>query len=791
MRVSSTGTRVRVCVSTVGLCFAFMAPSALSAAPPSQEGSAPPSQDGEIDDVRLAKRKRRKAKAKSKETSAPDEKAIGANEPAGQAPPSASNTAPTTNAASAKESSSDDARNDDASNTKQGGEGASAFDDEPLPFFHSFRRASGFGGKVGSGLVFLGQQDGIATGYAQMFGQVDGQFGDSGFGIHVDADVRLSSFANFSLFEPRLPTYTNGAGEPVDNPADAGRAEADYYGETVQNPSAFYRQPGTFNTGRTNDYLRIQSLNITYDSASFGGTVGRMFIVSAAQAQVDGVEGHFVLNGLGSIGAFGGLKPNPWHQQVVGASSGGFIPNPETGELQPVRWGTFAPDPLLSFAGGTQGAYSNEIGLGYPWTQFLSLRHATVGTYGNLRLSSFWLDAALVGDFYTNVEFNPIVVQELEDRDIQPEILDRVWVYTTGGVRLLDGLTASWRGTVDLVGARVLTPRDAYVDVTWRDLGPVTLSATYYKVNTYATASSFFRFFQPLEQNAYNGPNPDAPGDGVDFNNPGVQAGIAAAGINNTQLFLVDRDRLRAEIAVEVLGAMQVYGRGQVERRADAVFIAQDIGAAYGAFGAGLGNIANTLSDPGSLCFVDAEQQPTNSPQTPLAYNGQPGSNVTVPVNQDLCRWGGSVGIRDPFLANIGSFDLRLTHMNGYFQSTTRVGGNVGAGLFGSIWLQVGGSIELNTNERTYGVYDVVPEQGQFGGFGTFYPTVTNVYAVNTAVTWNVFDLEGYGGLFLEGAYAGFIEDLPYQGVRDLNGPYTGEKVQVLHNLSGRAMWRF
>ena len=49
----------------------------------------------------------------------------------------------------------------------------SSIEDEPLPLFHSFRRAGGFGGKVGAGLVFLGQQNGAATGYGQVFGQVD------------------------------------------------------------------------------------------------------------------------------------------------------------------------------------------------------------------------------------------------------------------------------------------------------------------------------------------------------------------------------------------------------------------------------------------------------------------------------------------------------------------------------------------------------------------------------------------------------------------------------------------
>lgn len=645
-----------------------------------------------------------------------------------------------------------------------------------LPARHSFRTRDSFDGKLGVGAMYMHAAPlGASTGFGQIFwqGDYDG-IGGTGFSVHWDLDLRAGL-----AFERRDRTFINKLGQPitVDDDGNYGPIRqcedaAFPYDPSLLNPceeagplnppladTELTRTPGTFYTGRTYDYLRIDQLYASWNTDFFGVSVGRLFVAPAAQAQVDGVDVSVGLGRLGRAGLFAGLKPNPWHQQVVGAASGGGLFDGAGGFFAPL-WGDVVTDEDFSYK--HSGPYSNDIGVGLPWLQLGSSRFLTTGMYASLRTRSFSIDTAAALDLFNMV---------LPDDDM-PSGLDRLWLHTHGGWRIFGPVTLAFRGTVDVIGARPLMPRDLFVDLRWRDLGPFTFGASYFKVNTFATALSYSTYFramedpdgvvakQDLEKNPWRG-------------DPNVQlaADIANNNLNNGRLFLVDRDRVKLDAALSFAGTLQVYGELIGERRGDVLFVPeqsplQGIDGLRDSFDALLGG----------LCFFP----PDDDDKTV-------GINPSMPVHDDLCRLGGSVGLRDPFLAGMGSLDLRLTYLDGYFQSTKRLSSRVGTALADVLWLEIGGAIEENHNHRVFS--NASPPYDAALGVPFLTARTTNVYSLDASAAWRV-----WRGLTLEASYFGFLEDVPFQGDSldyPRQVPQRRDSTQYVQSVFVRSLYRF
>jgi len=697
-------------------------------------------------------------------------------------------------------------------------------DNSPAPIVHTFRRENSVNGKVGTGLFlahswpFNGR-----TGYVTTFteGDASGLFG-TGLGLHWDVEVRGALSAFEARTDPAYATNSNGLRTPV--------------GELGADP--FYRQTGTFVTGRTTDYLRIDRLALSYDVSFFGIDLGRSRIPEAALTVVDGLNLRFDF-GLARFGVFGGLKPNPWHQQVVGAGAGGFVPVPlfdgdGPAEHVPVRWGTTQIDPSRGFTGETTGPYSNDIGgslfgQGYPWTQVGSYRFQTLGLAGALRFNPAFVDAALVVDtFYDPNTTISRTTGELVPGDSGFQ-LDRVWLYTAGGARIFDPLTASWRGTLDVIGARPLQPRDLFFDITWRNLGPVTLSLTYFKINTFATAYSFARFFRPLENPSRlqtndvmtarertemiqaGGVTQETSDQLVDRQNQFLAAG---ANINNTNLFVVDRDRVTATASVFLGDSFQLYTDLVGERRNDFMYVLQDdVGAAFESYSDSLTLLGDTL--PQQFLCSQPQALENYDPNDPNDVNKQTpppgllvGSNRTMPVWADRCKLGFTVGMRDPFLGRIGTFDLRFTQLWGYFSSTTRLSGRLGIAMGDRLSLDFASGFERNDNHRVYQpgvrrcggqgppdcnpVVITAPQNGTEAADTDFrfLPWPTNVYDLSASLTWRIL-----AGWFAELSYFGVLEEIPYMGdyfpFGGAGDPQRRDTIQFTQVMMLRTLYRF
>lgn len=640
----------------------------------------------------------------------------------------------------------------------------------PTPARHSFTTSNAFDGKLGLGLLYMQAQPfGASTGFGQVFwqGDYDG-IGGTGFSLHWDVDVRMG------LFEQRDEVYVNRDGDLITRDGNsygpAGQCEpvndvTPPYNPSLVDPCAepgptnpklgdaeLYRKPFDFHTRRSYDYLRIDSLYGAWDTEWFGVALGRMIVPEASSQTVDGLNAYVSFGRLGKGGAFVGLRPNPWHQQVVGVSSGGGVDD-GFGALFAPLWGQTEIDADMA---ERTGAYSNELGLGWkeglPWTQLGSARFFTAGLYSSLRTEPFSVDGALVLDTF----------------DFE---LDRVWAHLQGGWRIFDPLTLAFRGTLDVLGARPLMPRDLFLDLTWRDLGPFTLGATYYKVNTYATALSYAYYFRALEDPNGITVKPDDPA----FPFPGdVDAPIIGANrLNNARLFVVDRDRVSLDAAMRLGGTFEVYGELIGERRGDGLYV-ENADPAKAADG--IGDAVQGLFE--GTCFF-----PPGAPRKPA------GVNPDVPVHDDLCKVGGSMGLRDPFLADVGMLDLRFTYLDGYFQSTRRLSARVGASLRDSLWLEVGGGFEDNHNHRVYTSYS--PPLGMGGGQHFITAQTTNAYLLDAVVAWRI-----WAGLMVEASYFGFLETVPFQGdipvYQDPDGAaQRRDQTQVVQTFFVRTLYRF
>lgn len=362
-----------------------------------------------------------------------------------------------------------------------------------------------------------------------------------------------------------------------------------------------------------------------------------------------------------------------------------------------------------------------------------------------MRTAPFSLDTALVVDLFDYAG------------------LDRVWWHAWGGWRIADTAMLAFRGTVDIIGARPLLPRDVYLGFSWRELGPFSFSASYLKLNTVATALSYEQFFRPLEDpnKTFAQKNPFAANSDAPT--------LYSTNLNNAQLFLVDRDRVRLEAAFGLGPSLEVYGDVLGERRGDVAYAAgTPIGQAI------LGIRQSVEAFFGGPCAYD--------PDAPYAPRG---SNPSVPVYADFCRFGGSLGLRDPFLAGVGSFDLRATFLDGYFQSTRRLSLRVGAALGTSLWVEAGGALENHHNHRVFVSYD----PSAANGTPHFLARATNAYLLDGTLSWRVLE-----GLIVEASYFGFLEDVPLQGdtLHQLTGyPLPRDTSQYTQTLYARTLYRF
>jgi hypothetical protein len=605
----------------------------------------------------------------------------------------------------------------------------------PVPERFGFNSANLIDGKVGLGTWFSASSPlGARTGYGTFFGQLDWDgVQNTNWGVHLDFDGRLGL-----LYEGLDPTvFVDGQPEDAANPlTDAQRT---------------YRRPLTFLTGRTYDYLRIETLYGSYETEDWGVRFGRTFVRPAASAQVDGIDAFFNFGRAGRVGVFGGLKPNPWHQQVVGATAGGWVFL--DGQFQRPFWHTLAADesPNPDVIPGnpdtklTEGAGSNNLYV--TSTQFI-----TGGLYGTLRLTDVFADASMGFDLFNGN-------------------VDRAYLYTNAGWRASRSATLNFRGTLDVIGARPLNPRDVVLDFTWRDLGPARFSASYTKINTFATAASYGVFFRPLENNVVlNGANTPVIGDPNldlyfdDANGVSIAAGVP---LNNAQIFLVDRDKLAAEVAVTMGedSTFETYATGFIERRGDVAWV-ENAPLDFGAVFAGVSNVfaAPCQAAPGQVV----------------------GINPAIPVHEDLCRIGVTLGIRDPFLGGAGSFDIHASHINGFFSTTNSAGGSIGAGLGDAAWFELGGGMETTDYHRLWSSFD---PDGDGTGQGQFLSGRANAFLMNATASWNI-----WNGIIVEGSYFGFIEDVPFIGdTRPGFGNIAQQRdtAQATHSLFARALYRF
>ncbi len=718
-------------------------------------------------------------------------------------------------------------------------------DASPTPVVHSFR-GDLLNIKIGTG--FAGAQSspfGARTGYGQVFTEGDWAIGNTGLGFHWDVDLRAAAGLfeqrgqpfGFGLLSP--PTYISTQNEPYDptTTLDDGTTAVDPNNVADNVQAAYYRRAGIFVTGRNTDYLRIDRLYLSYDIDLFGIDVGRVRVPAAQSTVLDGAQVRLDFD-IFRLGAFAGFRPNPWHQQVVGASSGGFIPfsipggdNPPYEYFQ-LGWGQLNYDQAYSQGGTTTGPYSNDVGtsllgFGLPWMQLGSIRHPSVGGWAALRFDPVFMDIGAGVDLFGDPWF-AVCESTTPDQDCQavpdpatnvapaidngqlyrpsnvgpfgatPLGLDRVYVTSTGGVRVFQPLTIAWRGTIDIIGAKPLWIRDLFLDATWRNLGPVNISASYFKINTWATALSYYRFFRPLE----NGQSQLVNGNPNNADVTGI--GLPPDQLNASNLFIVDRDRLRLSISAYVWGSLETYLDLIGERRNDFAYGFNSLdGSSLPNQFTGLGDSLSLLGD------LDAQSQQFLCNQSPRDDNGNPvapsayalvGSNPTVPVYTDRCKIGATLGIRDAFLANIASFDLHLTHMQGYFSANTRVAGSLGVAWEDRIYVGINGAAERNFVHRVFapicnasGVcppdYAPADSAEHAGSTWGYVPQALGAYQLGLDASARV-----VAGWYVEGAYFGWIEEVPYNGDYYANAagvPQLRDPYQITHSIYLRTLYRF
>lgn len=644
------------------------------------------------------------------------------------------------------------------------------------PKRNNFRTANTIDGRVGTSTHHL-QADPLGQGFTAIdtFAQVDWDgIGGSAFGFHLDGTLRLAPFQ-----QPSGQVYDK-AGRLVDCDAPAtlvdaqGSPLADLDGLLVEGQAPdgsttwacstqtrMYRGVNPYANGRHTQYLRLDRLYATFRGDVFEVSLGRRLIDEAALAQVDGVDIRIAFGRAGLVGIFGGLKANPWHQQIVGARGGPFIPL--DGRMVPALWGTTEPDP--SALGN--GAESNDLFAVDPLARVMSSQFLTAGLYGSWRHKVGYLDAAFIADMFRG---DPALGQQPADT---PQ-LDRLYTHLRGGTRVGEHLSLWGRMNLDFYGAAGFRARDAFIDATWRDGGPITASLSYMRINTVSTALSYANYFRPLEgaldQRLIAAIDTNL---GADLNSPGAierarvlnYGGLAqqtGQPINNALLYEVNRDRVTGELAWAMVDRLELVARGRWEHRDDKPL--SDIFAYYNP------NIA--------------------------AVNQNAGTTVAAPTVPAFPQhsFAGTLGLRDTFLGGAGAFDASVMWIAGYRSQVLRAAGHLGVNAWDHVWLEIGGSWQQADNDNIY----VARTPDELAAATAADPEDTAQFTTR-AITTQTMGLEASaawrvaGGLSLEASYQAFTEDVPYQGQvgAGFGDPQAYDTAQTTQTGFARVIYRY
>ena len=162
-------------------------------------------------------------------------------------------------------------------------------------------------------------------------------------------------------------------------------------------------------------------------------------------------------------------------------------------------------------------------------------------------------------------------------------------------------------------------------------------------------------------------------------------------------------------------------------------------------------------------------------------------STQTFPED-DPIRWGAQLGVRDTFLGGLGVFDFR-EHPRRLLSEHQRIS---------SFWVptcsngcdRIGRAIERKTDERVFTTAvdttfqnddDVQAAYNSFSSYAFFLDAMISFRLVK--------------GLFFEGQYFGYTEEVPFQGhtvgIRAGSTAIPQDTMQHLHGAFGRLVWRY
>ena len=161
-----------------------------------------------------------------------------------------------------------------------------------------------------------------------------------------------------------------------------------------------------------------------------------------------------------------------------------------------------------------------------------------------------------------------------------------------------------------------------------------------------------------------------------------------------------------------------------------------------------------------------------------------------MPVEDDPIRWGTQLGVRDTFLGGLGVFDFHVSTQDGYFQKTQRISSFLGSNMFQRVWVEIGGAVERKTDERVFTTsVDTIFQneeqvQAAFSSFSSY------AFFLDALVSFRLVK-----GLFFEGQYFGYTEEVPFQGhtvgIRAGSTAIPQDTMQHLRGAFGRLVWRY
>ena len=152
--------------------------------------------------------------------------------------------------------------------------------ENPMPEKHSFYGGDRIDGRVGSSLMFMHSEPFAAsTGYGQLFFQLDYDgIKNSPFGFYLGGEIRQGLFEQRDqewVGEENLLTDCNSL-EPGDPNTDNLAQESI---PTKCDPDLlFYRNLGTYLSGRQYNYIRLDRIFATYNQELWGVGLGRQLV---------------------------------------------------------------------------------------------------------------------------------------------------------------------------------------------------------------------------------------------------------------------------------------------------------------------------------------------------------------------------------------------------------------------------------------------------------------------------------------------------------------------------------